>query len=556
MRAQVGYGLPTLADLDRAWTQKLKPTIIDGGYGDWLPTKGPGARGGRGPTLTMYDPITGRKSGDIVFMAGGAYSMTVRTVLVDEVDQFRLSNGEPMWESLEDMFHRADSYGRSAMRIAVGTIEHDTNSIILPLIDEHATGTRLWPRCQHCGLHIPYDWETFDYDATDDMSAIETAHIACKHCGVEIYDEDRICGLHEALPVHGGQSVERGEVIGPEPRTTSLGFLWTALESCLVTLGEVALEHRTAANALANSGHHGLIRKFTRYRKCMVYLDDLVDDLMDVDKISESHLEALSQRGWAEYLSEKDPRLFSRYFAQSQPEGIDNLSIGCDVQGDRIYWQVTGWSDGFRTYDMGFGYEHIPKTSDRLTPFAVGDWKTVLERIRDEIIPRFQGNWICKVCDTGFQADEISRFISENKDWFAVIGRKKLPKKSKTNKICAENLLALCKNPLFANGQYIVEDAASMQAMQAMYLRKPGDPDSCAIGSGLNRNAAYILHISCWQYVDGKYKAIRSRDDYADCKKYQVAITKHLLGAYATTSGKKRKRRRVAGVFIGGQRVT
>ena len=71
-RESVVYCLPTADLLNKIWTDKLKPSIEDCGFGAWLPDSGPGSRGGRPTSLSLVDPKTKQKVGSIIFIAGGS----------------------------------------------------------------------------------------------------------------------------------------------------------------------------------------------------------------------------------------------------------------------------------------------------------------------------------------------------------------------------------------------------------------------------------------------------------------------------------------------------
>jgi hypothetical protein len=54
-RISVGYGLPTGDDLAKSYATKLKPSLEKSGFGGYLPKAGPGARGGKAPSIRFED---------------------------------------------------------------------------------------------------------------------------------------------------------------------------------------------------------------------------------------------------------------------------------------------------------------------------------------------------------------------------------------------------------------------------------------------------------------------------------------------------------------------
>ncbi len=211
-RLPVGYGLPTLKDLDKAFQTKLRPGLLQGGYASHFPEKGPGSRGGRPHVLPFVDPKNGTELGSINFCAGGAYGDTTAAMIVDEIDQFRTAAGEPLWKDLDDLWSRCNVYDADpsvqVLRIGTGTVETDDESIILECVDEHGTGTRWWPKCPYCGRHQVLAWDQVKYDDKDIDTAQDTARVHCRHCGVAWSHADRVRAIFDGRPVHKGQEID------------------------------------------------------------------------------------------------------------------------------------------------------------------------------------------------------------------------------------------------------------------------------------------------------------------------------------------------------------
>jgi hypothetical protein len=395
-RLPVGYALPTLSDLDKAWQEKLLPAIRGSGYGAFLPTSGPGARGGRGPAVTFQDP-GGDRLGRLVFLAGGAYGSTVATVLVDEADQFRDADGKPQWDALEDCFNRANSYGPRAMRIACGTIESDDQSIILELIDKQGTGTRPWPRCPHCARHQRLAWDAVRYDAGDEDAARQSAAIYCLHCATRWSEYDRLAALAALVMVHRGQEVDAvGTITGDEPRTRTLGLLWTALDSSLTTVAELAVEHFRASRADAD-GNPALLRKWTRYRECRPFLraDNRRPEPVE-SRILDRAAKSTHRRGQV-------------------PDGASRVVVGVDVQLRRHYaltlavaddwWAIVDWARDAICGDM-----EQPTQAQRVDGLYRLDTMT-----RQGWERQSGGRATCDgaVIDAGYKPDELRPWVAD-----------------------------------------------------------------------------------------------------------------------------------------------
>lgn len=300
----IGYGLPTLADLDKAWATKLKPAIEKSGYKNYLPKSGPGSKGGRGPTLQFYDPDDGSTLGNLTFLAGDAYGDTVAAVIIDEIDSFRKADGTPQWEGIDNIFSRTGSYGRKALRIGVGTIEDDNESIILTLINVEASGTRCWQQCPHCQAYQVIDKKQIVYEyilqgasgaqTLDEDAVRSSARIVCVNCAVGWTEEDRLQSLRTARFAHRGQRVDSaGTILGDAPRTSRLGLLTPAWTSTIADLREIALGHAEARRALEATHNPAAMRKWVRYMACELYVGT---GESDVPNTIDLHLAARADR--------------------------------------------------------------------------------------------------------------------------------------------------------------------------------------------------------------------------------------------------------------------
>ena len=535
----VGYGLPTLNDLDKAWSEKLKPSIEGGGYGDRLPKMGPGARGGRAPVLTFQDPETGLPLGRLVFLAGGAYGSTVAVVVVDEVDQFRKADGEPLWEDLEDMFHRADSFRERAIRIAVGTVEHDTKSIILVLVRDQGTGTRPWLQCPHCKAHQLVGFDQLVYDKTDEITAAETATVVCKACAVHWSESDRQKAIRHALFVHKGQTVEGGVVTGPVPRTKTLGLLWTALDSSLSSVAELAVEHLRAEKA-ALVGNYALMRKFVRYRQCDTYQEP-----KSANEITNTGLAAMSSG------SDYDKRVV--------PHWVHNLSCGVDCQGDRSYWIVLGHGPDDRWCVIDFGWEYLVPKAEKRTPTPADR-----RRVHDEINLKMDEGWLIegrtagvdevshmsplpglRAIDVGHWSDEITAWLRGARGWRACrgVGKDTLKNLGKILELPpeAKAFVELRQPEGWPVSLVNVNADAVRKWIHASLLRKPYDPASGMLPRGQKSNEVLCMHFSGEVWVEPQQKGDKfipgfwndhahPRHDLLDAAIYALALSRLRIG--------------------------
>lgn len=519
-RRPVGYGLPTLEALDKAWEEKLKPSIIGGGYGGHLPTSGPGSRGGRGPALVFVNPKTGKREGRLVFLAGGAYGSTVSVVVVDEVDQLRAADGTPLWQDLEDMFHRADSYGAKALRIATGTIEHDTRSIIYPAAsgETGATGTRPWSRCPECGAHWLLTTAQLRYDPSDEEAVEQSARIVCVECGILLDEQGRQEAIAKPLFVHRGQTVEGGAIMGDAPRTRSLGLIWNAYQSSLANLPELAVEHYRAHLALTNDGSHELMRKFRRYRECEVYKDDAEDSEAPAMVTRDWLAQKSAAGGFASMEGGREDEGDSWHVMQELPLWARNVAVGVDVQRGgqrapgRLYWLIRGAGGGKRCI-VGYGHTILAPKGRQPSASELHAGLSRLDAWLDDQAKR--RHWpaiIARGVDVGDREVEIVAWLRGHDRWSPAMGHEtarplkvdpnyRLRGKSRKKPESRRDREGIghwrWHEPERGRGYWrlLIPVHSVRRDIHRRLLLPPDHPETYALPSGLERRATVILHL-------------------------------------------------------------
>jgi phage terminase large subunit GpA-like protein len=551
LKAAVGYGLPTLHDLDRGWQTKVAPTIRDAGLGDYLPRQGPGSRGGRPPSVTFEDPNADRAQlGSFIFLAGGAKQVTCRVVVVDEIDAWRTADGTPRWTDLEDVWSRADSFQSAAIRIGVGTVEVDdpARSIVLALVNEHGTGHRMHARCPHCGVYAPNEWEhwSYEYRTIDGATGADTAHAAatsayaCPSCAVRWSDDDRRLALLAARFAAKGQTVDAAGVIqGPEPTTDALGLRTHALDSILTTLAEIAKKHALARYALEQHGVHEPMRKFWRYQRVEGYMgDQQVDE--DGKETPHTHrtLAARSEvTAWAEVVENSDDdKRWSRYSAATIPAPVALVVGSIDVQRNRLYCTATGLDADRRTYDIAWSIERARSGQDgkEPPPWSAGELQETLSRAADyleEVSGALFRAGVVDVSD-GVTQGEIAEWLSTRPNWHAIQGEDHLPAIRPDGKIQPRTSL-VCWDTTWRNGMgsYRVVTDLAQQAVAESYRIAHELPGAGLLPGPLRAGNAYLRHLTAVGWITtaaGRrtWGAIKGsgRADYFDCRAYGTAV--------------------------------
>lgn len=415
-RKPYGYALPTLNDLDKAYATKIRPTLISAGYGEHLPTKGPGSRQGRSPVIQFADPDSGEWEGSLIFLAGGAYGDTVAVMGIDEVDQFRAGDGTPNWAAIEDLEARTKSYGRQALVICVGTVESDDSSMILQMVKD-GTNTIPWIRCPECLEHFEPKFDLLRWEEGDEETVTQTARMACPCCGALLTEKQRQAGLRSVLFCHDGQTVENGRVIGECKRTTTLSIRRTALDCSLADMRDVCWAWHQAKVRLDVQGDHEPLRKFTRYMMCAIYTGD-IEEVADMAHLTRDTLEYKS--GKSDILPAetiiREENGDSLHLAEA-PEWADWITCGIDVQRGgknapgRLYVVIIAGNDEGQRGTIGWGHIVCSPKGRHPTKDELEDG---LKRFRD-LIPTFDLPPLLAVgLDTGDRQDELLDIIGEH----------------------------------------------------------------------------------------------------------------------------------------------
>lgn len=544
LKAAVGYGLPTLHDLDRGWQTKVAPTIRDAGLGDYLPQRGPGSKGGRPPSVAFEDPENDRAQlGGFVFLAGGAKQVTCRVIVVDEIDAWRTAEGDPRWTDLEDVWARADSFQDAAIRIGVGTVECDdpARSIILHLVQNEATGHRLHARCPHCGTYAPMEWDNWTYEyrldadgkGADDSHAGATAAYACPSCAVRWTEDDRRSALLAARFPARGQTVDAAGIIqGPEPRGDALGLRTHALDCILTTMAEQAKRHSRARFALEAHGNHEPLRKFWRYSRVEGYAGDQASEEGGATTHDARSLAARTGTAWATPIVDRTDT-WSRVRASDMPPALAHRVAAVDVQRDRIYWSGIGADGERRTYDLAWGTEYgaARRDGEDLKPWIPGDLPRTLQRM-SEVAAECMAGLDVGVVDVsdGKTQDDVVQFLSANRGrWKALQGVRGLPRERPDGTLRHLTPILAWDSKWRGIGSYIIDTDPAQQAVANALMIVPESAGAAIIPGPLKSNDAYIQHMTSTTWVVGKnnirsWKKIRERNDFLDCRAYATSV--------------------------------
>ena len=411
----VAVVMPTRSKLNSLWQTKVLPAIRGNDFGHLLPAQGHGSEGATPEEIALGSGGHAHLLSTGTSNEAGLSNITVRWVFGDEVDDITPAR------RLDLAWARADAWGLEARRAESSTIKHDAPGASRVLRDYQAgTASRLWFACPHCGRWQTWEWERVTYDPTNDATARDSVRLACQN-GCLLTEADRRRSLYRHRLVHRDQLVaDDGAIVGGCPLTRVFSLRWTALDSPLKTLGELAVRHRTATAARDANGDHDKLIQFFRDQLACQYVRDAVTDEGEA-KLSAAYLAARSHaHGWAVQVPVKDRHgQYSRHLADLPAQARRTVAT-IDVQGNRLYWYLGAEDDQRCTYDVAWGYEFSTGAKEPLTEITLQD---VLDRV-SALVDDLAGHTVTvyRAVDVGYHLDWILPWLARNPSWVPLAG--------------------------------------------------------------------------------------------------------------------------------------
>lgn len=233
------YGLPDMDMAADKWREDILPAIEATEYREYLPTRGGGSRGGTVRAIRFTNGVTLR------FMTGGGgdnvrSAFTSRVVVITEVDKMD-ETGESSREAdkITQLEARTRAYGQRACIYGECTVSVEQGRIWQEL--KAGSDSRIVVPCPYCNLWVSPERDHLQgwQDATDKLGAQELAYFACPECGGKFSEQQRVDANRAGRLVHRGQEITpEGEIVGPMPRTDTLGFRWSAFNNLFLTAGD------------------------------------------------------------------------------------------------------------------------------------------------------------------------------------------------------------------------------------------------------------------------------------------------------------------------------
>ena len=243
-------GLPTMDIARDKWEIDIKPAIEASRYARYLPTSGPGSKGGT-PEL-----ITFRNGTYLKFMSGGGgdekrSAFTSRVLVVTEADKLdAVGAGSDEGTKLRQLEGRTRFYGNRKRVYLECTVSEEDGCIWQEFL-AGSSGLVHQP-CHSCGEYVAPEREHLvSWDSAVEELDAENATFSCPACGIVWHEENRQRQLQQARVVHRDQTIDRtGTVSGELPRTRTCGFRYSAAANSFADVAMIGVEEWRAKRAV------------------------------------------------------------------------------------------------------------------------------------------------------------------------------------------------------------------------------------------------------------------------------------------------------------------
>lgn len=364
-RERVVYGVPDMNVGKDKWTKDLLPAIRASRYAGLLPKRGAGSQGGETIEVEFANGAALR------FMSarGGDESRsgyTAKAVVATEIDKMDEA-GENSKEAdpMTQFERRIGAYGAEG-RIYMECSPSLTDGRIWQEITVRGSDSKIALKCPHCSDYVTPEREHLVgwADAVDVVAAGENARIVCPACGQIWQEADRVAANRAGVLVHRGQEVTPdGEVVGPMPRTDTLGFRWNVINS-LLSADKIALAAREEWAAKRDADEDNAEKALLQFTWATPYKPARVD-LTAVDAMSIARRVRKDARGVV-------------------PEGCHALYLGIDLGKWLHHWVLMGFGDHFTPKVIDYGRLEVPAAEFEEEAAII----MALRSFRDEVVAK------------------------------------------------------------------------------------------------------------------------------------------------------------------------
>lgn len=289
----------------------------------------------------------------------GLASRPIRIVLADEVDRYPVSAGTEGDPVLLAKKRTTTFWNRKLIMTSTPTVKGESR---IEAAYDASDQRKFWVPCPDCDESQTLKWAQVRWD----KDKPETAHYTCEHCGVLWTDARR------------WSAVRRGEWRAEGDFNGVAGFWLNEIYSSWVTLAEMARAFLDA------KGYPDLLRVF----------------------VNTSLAETWEETGETVAPTLIDARR-AAYGADALPEGVDFLTAGVDVQGDRLECEIVGWNRDERSWGVRYVVIHGDPAQDHV-------WKELDERLLQSFSAGGRKLYIQAVAidSGGHHAETVYRFAA------------------------------------------------------------------------------------------------------------------------------------------------
>lgn len=388
--------LPNIDMASDKWNDDIFPVIQASRYRELLPRAGAGSKGGTS-NLTRVQFANGA---NLRFMSGGSgdkgkAGKTTRVIVITEVDGMDESGGTSREaDPIAQVEARTQSYGSAARIYGECTVSFEDGRTWREY--KGGTGSRIAVKCPHCGQFVTPEREhlTGWQGASDVLEAGLKAAFLCPGCGILWSDTDRERANRAGLLVHRGQEIADGRIVGPLPRTNTLGFRWSAVNNLLVSTAYLGEKEWTASR---QTNEDNAEKEMCQFVWAIPHKPSALD-LTALDAYSLTKRTGLDPQGYC-------------------PSGTRRITCAVDVGKWLCHWVALAWTDDATPRIIDYGRLEVP-SSDMSEEQAI---LTTLRRFRDEIVSRgwesAGGRKMVDVSfiDSGYKKEPVYAFCRESR---------------------------------------------------------------------------------------------------------------------------------------------
>lgn len=315
--------------------------------------------------------------------AGGLRSMPIRNLFGDEVDSYPLDV-----EGEGDPCDLAEARTRTFSSRKVLWVSTPTDEATSRIAAKYRAGDmrKYFVPCPECDAYQVLEWKQLDYNTDEDGQLIGgSTRYACTECGclIEEWQKTEMLARGEWRPTRAGAS----ETV----RSYHLSSLYSPVGWC-------SWEQIARAFVAAKGDP----------KKLKVFVNTM---------LGETWRERGETPDWEALFNRRE-----EYPLGHVPKGVVFLTMGIDVQKDRLEYEVVGWGERHESWSIDSGVIECDPTQK--------EWHDDVDELRLKAWPGVDGGSFRirrTAIDMGYQAHHIYSYCRSRQDCQAVQGQERFP---------------------------------------------------------------------------------------------------------------------------------